>query len=66
MFVWAKLPENIDNSEMFVDQILHSANVFITPGFIFGTNGDRYIRVSLCSDISIFEEAIERIKKIAL
>jgi len=47
MFVWAKLPESIIDAEKFVDKLLFEANVFITPGFIFGSNGEKYVRVSL-------------------
>ena len=71
MFVWAKitsspallLKEKGVSSEKFVEKILQEANVFITPGFIFGKNGEGYVRVSLCSDVNTIEEAINRIKK---
>jgi aspartate/methionine/tyrosine aminotransferase len=46
------------------DDVLYNSNVFITPGGIFGSAGDRYIRVSLCGSIERFEEAIKRIKKV--
>lgn len=62
MFVWAKVPDNIENTELFVEKILQKALVFITPGFIFGKNGSRYIRISLCTDKSRLKEALERIK----
>ena len=51
------------NSEAFVENILQKANVFITPGSIFGKNGEGYVRVSLCSDVNTIEEAIKRIKQ---
>lgn len=61
MFVWARIPDNIESVEKFTDDILYSTNVFITPGIIFGTNGSRYVRISLCCKENIFEEAINRI-----
>jgi aspartate/methionine/tyrosine aminotransferase len=62
MFVWAKIPDSIENVEKFVDNILYQANVFITPGFIFGSNGERYIRASLCASKETIKEALIRIK----
>ncbi|MDD5570903.1 MAG: aminotransferase class I/II-fold pyridoxal phosphate-dependent enzyme [Bacteroidales bacterium] len=61
MFVWARIPDNIESVEKFTDDILYNSNVFITPGIIFGTNGSRYVRVSLCCKENVFEEAIKRI-----
>lgn len=61
MFVWAKLPDDVDDVEAFVEQLLNKTFVFITPGFIFGSNGQRYLRISLCADISILQEALSRI-----
>ena len=63
IFVWAKLKSTSDDYK-FTDRILKDANVFITPGSIFGTNGKGYIRVSLCAPVSKFKEAIVRIKRI--
>ncbi len=63
LFVWAKAPENVPNVEEFVEDILQNAHIFITPGFIFGSNGERYLRISLCAKAKVFEEAIHRIKK---
>lgn len=62
MFLWGKVPDSIDKVENLVDDILYKANVFITPGFIFGSNGNRYIRASLCADESSIKEAFKRIK----
>ena len=62
MFVWAKVPDSVDNVEKFVDDILYKADVFITPGFIFGSNGERYIRASLCASQETIKEALSRIK----
>lgn len=62
MFVWAKVPESIESVKKLVDDILYKANVFITPGFIFGSNGERYIRASLCASQETIKEALTRIK----
>jgi aspartate/methionine/tyrosine aminotransferase len=62
MFVWARVPEKYASGFELSDEILYNANVFITPGGIFGSNGKGYIRVSLCGSIERFEEAINRIK----
>jgi len=61
LFVWGRLPEEVESCETFVEEILLKANVFITPGFIFGTNGNRYIRISLCADNERLKEARKRI-----
>lgn len=63
MFVWAKIPKRYKNGFELSDEILKNSNVFITPGGIFGSNGEDYIRVSLCSKVEVFEEAIRRIKR---
>jgi len=62
MFVWAKIPEQYENSYQLSDTILKQSNVFITPGAIFGSEGNNYIRVSLCSPEEKINEAIERIR----
>jgi aspartate/methionine/tyrosine aminotransferase len=64
MFVWAKIPSDSTDSSRFADNILYNANVFITPGIIFGETGQQYLRISLCTKERIFEEAINRIKVI--
>ena len=61
MFVWAKVPEGYQNGFDISDEVLQKHHVFITPGGIFGSAGERYIRISLCSDGAIFDEAIRRI-----
>ena len=61
LFVWAKLPDNIKSSEKF-NKILNENKIFITPGTIFGSNGEGYIRFSLCIDEHKIEEAINRIE----
>ncbi|QLE01777.1 aminotransferase class I/II-fold pyridoxal phosphate-dependent enzyme [Galbibacter sp. BG1] len=60
MFVWAKLPTGITSAEEFIDGILYDKSVFITPGTIFGSNGEGYIRFSLCVKEDKIKEAIER------
>ena len=60
MFVWCKLPENAPTAEEFIDRILYDNNIFIAPGTVFGTNGEGYIRLSLCVRKEKIEEAIER------
>lgn len=65
MFVWAKIPPEIEHVENYIEDILQKAHVFITPGFIFGSNGKRYVRISLCEKASVLEEAIKRIKNYA-
>lgn len=62
LFVWAKLPNNIKSSEKFIDKILNENKIFIAPGTIFGSNGEGYIRFSLCIDEYKIEEAINRIE----
>lgn len=61
MFVWARIPDRYTDSYVLSDEVLHGANVFITPGGIFGTGGDRFVRISLCSPEGKIQEAIERI-----
>lgn len=64
MFVWAKVPPQYADGFELSDYILYGANVFITPGGIFGSAGEGYIRISLCAQVSVFEAAIERINKL--
>lgn len=64
MFLWGKIPDKYKDSGELADTILYNANVFITPGFIFGSNGERYIRISLCCDETMLEKALMRIEKI--
>lgn len=60
LFVWAKLPEGIASAEKFIDEILYEKHIFITPGTIFGSNGEGYIRFSLCVKEERVQEAIDR------
>jgi aspartate/methionine/tyrosine aminotransferase len=64
MFLWGKIPDSYDNVEDLTEKVLHEARVFITPGFIFGKNGKRYIRISLCAKDEIIAEALQRIKNL--
>lgn len=61
MFLWGRIPEGYENAEQLTERVLHEARVFITPGFIFGSNGNRYIRISLCAKDEKLHEAVERI-----
>ncbi len=63
LFVWAKAPESIEDVEKWIDEILYGTRVFITPGFIFGEAGRRYIRISLCCTVEALNEAFQRIEK---
>lgn len=62
MFLWGKIPDSYADVEELTEKVLHKARVFITPGFIFGSNGARYIRISLCCKDAKLAEALERIK----
>ena len=66
MFVWGRIPDDWNNAEELTEHVLQQARVFITPGFIFGSNGERYIRISLCAKEENIEKALTRIQKIAL
>ena len=61
MFLWGKIPAEIEGSEALANKILYEANVFLTPGFIFGSRGERYIRISLCCKNDKLQEALDRI-----
>ncbi len=62
MFLWGRIPDKYRSCEELTERVLHEAGVFITPGFIFGSNGDRYIRISLCAKDEKIREALERIE----
>lgn len=63
MFLWGRIPDNATSSEVLADKVLYEARVFITPGFIFGSNGDRYIRISLCATEENMQRALQRINQ---
>ena len=64
MFLWGRIPEYYTDVEELTERILHEAHVFITPGFIFGSNGKRYIRISLCCQEEKLKEALCRIEQL--
>ena len=64
MFLWGRIPDNYSNCEELTERVLHEARVFITPGFIFGSKGERYVRISLCAKEEKIQAALERIKKL--
>lgn len=61
LFLWGRIPDSEPGSEAMADRVLRDYRVFITPGFIFGKNGERYIRISLCAPPARLEEALRRI-----
>ncbi len=63
LFMWAKIPAGYKDGYAVSDEVLYGADVFITPGGIFGKGGNKYIRVSLCATAAKFEEAIQRVRK---
>lgn len=64
MFLWGRIPDSYKDSGELADKVLYEANVFVTPGFIFGSNGKRYIRISLCASEEKLQEALERISEL--
>ena len=62
MFLWGRIPDHYTNAEELTERVLHEARVFITPGFIFGSRGERYIRISLCAKDDKIAEALERVR----
>lgn len=63
LFLWGKIPSEAESSEALADKVLYEARVFITPGFIFGSNGDRYVRISLCATEDNMRRALSRIRE---
>ncbi|MBR1732673.1 MAG: aminotransferase class I/II-fold pyridoxal phosphate-dependent enzyme [Alloprevotella sp.] len=66
MFLWGRIPDRYADAEVLTERVLHEARVFITPGFIFGENGRRYVRVSLCAPEERLQQALERIRTQAI
>ena len=64
MFLWGRIPDSYTDAEQLTEKVLHEARVFLTPGFIFGSNGRRYVRISLCANEEKITEALRRIKEI--
>ena len=63
MFLWGRIPDSYRDAEQLTERVLHEARVFITPGFIFGSNGSRYVRISLCAKDEKLQEALLRIEQ---
>lgn len=63
LFLWGRIPDSAESSEALADRVLYEARVFITPGFIFGSNGARYVRISLCATEENMRRALDRIKE---
>ncbi|MBK9151259.1 MAG: aminotransferase class I/II-fold pyridoxal phosphate-dependent enzyme [Saprospiraceae bacterium] len=63
LFLWGKIPPEYPDATTMSDALLHTARVFITPGHIFGRNGNQYLRISLCSPVAEFQEALQRIER---
>ena len=63
LFLWGRIPDDEASSESLADRVLYEGRVFITPAFIFGSNGDRYIRISLCATEDNMRKALDRINK---
>jgi len=64
LFLWAKIPNSYKNGDEYSDEILEKARVFLTPGKVFGSNGDRHLRLSLCANEEVLTEALQRIKNV--
>ena len=64
MFLWGRIPDHYKDCEELTERVLNEAHVFITPGFIFGSNGQRYIRISLCAKKEKMQEALQRIEEL--
>lgn len=63
LFLWGRIPDSVKSCEQFTDELLKETNLFITPGFIFGRNGERYVRISLCNSEDTLLKAKERVFK---
>lgn len=64
MFLWGRIPDSAESGEAIANKVLYEANVFLTPGFIFGSRGERYIRISLCCKNETLEEALRKIENL--
>ena len=64
MFLWGHIPDSYGDAEELTERVLNEAHVFITPGFIFGTNGKHYVRISLCAKDNMLQEALQRVRTI--
>ena len=66
LFLWGRIPDSYSNCEELTERVLHEVRVFITPGFIFGSKGERYVRISLCAKEEKIQAALERIRKLKI
>ena len=66
MFLWGRIPDSAESAEAIANKVLYEARVFLTPGFIFGNRGERYIRISLCCKNEALQEALNRVKSLNL
>ena len=66
MFLWGRIPDSAESAEAIANKVLYEARVFLTPGFIFGSRGERYIRISLCCKNEALQEALNRVKTLNL
>ena len=66
MFLWGRIPNSAESAEAIANKVLYEARVFLTPGFIFGSRGERYIRISLCCKNEALQEALNRVKSLNL
>lgn len=64
MFLWGKIPDQYKDAGELADKVLYNACVFVTPGFIFGEKGNRYVRLSLCATEKMLEESLDRISAV--
>ncbi|MDR0871970.1 MAG: aminotransferase class I/II-fold pyridoxal phosphate-dependent enzyme [Prevotellaceae bacterium] len=64
MFLWGKIPDHYKDAGELADKVLYEARVFVVPGFVFGSNGERYVRVSLCAKENMLEEALKRVSEL--
>ncbi len=62
LFLWGRIPDKVESVNELADRVLYEANVFVTPGFIFGSRGERYLRLSLCCNEETLQEALTRIQ----
>lgn len=66
LFLWGRIPEDRNNAEELTEELLHGSHLFVTPGSVFGKNGSRYIRISLCADEDILARALSRVRSRAI
>jgi len=66
LFLWGRIPEDRKDAEELTEELLHGRHIFITPGSVFGSNGRRYIRISLCADEEMLSRALSRVRSRAI